>query len=347
MSDLLRPDEVPQWIRSRLNTVPRQPHVHASVDEDDCATIRTPGPFTVVTTDFINSSPALLELNIGGYEDLGRLVVRHNLSDLAGTGAKPVSFLLGACMPRDASRADFEDLFSGALSEAEKYGVPIVGGDTKLGSKRAIYGVAVGSVQHEDELMLRTNARPGDQVWCSGELGGFAASVLALAQGASVSVDLQEWALARILSGSVPLEKSGLVASLRLRAAGTDISDGLWDDAQDICDSSEVAMEIETEKIPIEPKAAAIAAALGIQPWTLAIASGGDFQFLCATRSENSHNMLALGMHRIGCIVARGESKLILGNRCAVSIPRVGHQDCRAVSFKEEIMATARALSTI
>ena len=56
----------------------------------------------MITTDYLNSWPIVLELKIGDFYELGKLLVIANLSDLCGTGAKPLCFLSSIMLKRNS-----------------------------------------------------------------------------------------------------------------------------------------------------------------------------------------------------------------------------------------------------
>ncbi|MDO8722132.1 MAG: AIR synthase related protein [Syntrophales bacterium] len=136
-----------------------------AINDDDCAVMRRGSSLLVVTMDFVNSHPIVMELGIGSWDTLGRLVVAANLSDLCGTGAKPVAMLIGITMPYGSLTEQFKRIIHGIKQETQRHGIPVIGGDTKLGHSFAIVGVAMGSAGSSKNLFLRNGARPGDLLW--------------------------------------------------------------------------------------------------------------------------------------------------------------------------------------
>ena len=104
------------------------------------------------------------------------MAVASSLSDLCGSGALPVALLIGVTLPHGTTETDFKELMRGVKVEADRYGVPVVGGDSKLGKSRALLAVAIGSAQSRKELFLKNGAKPGDIIWVSGNLGSVAAA---------------------------------------------------------------------------------------------------------------------------------------------------------------------------
>ncbi|MBN1125504.1 MAG: thiamine-monophosphate kinase [Sedimentisphaerales bacterium] len=335
------PDAMPAWLSSLWPSSRYGPFVIAGVNDDDCAVMKWDSQFVIITTDYLNSSPIAIELGVGGLDVLGRLVVAANLADLLSTGAIPRALLIGVTMHRGSTTEDFKQIMKGIKREADKYGVPVVGGDTKLGRALAVMGVAVGSVQNRQELFLKNAAKPGDTVWVSGPIGACSAAVLGLARGI-IPPTQRHWAIRTLTRPSLPIVQSRKAAIAHVGHGGIDVSDGLGEDLYRLCHASGVGVIIDAQNIPVPPRAAAIAAVLDLPAWALAFASGGDFQFIMTTSARCKKFMKELDFHPIGCVVAGHRQLLRLPNGSKRPLPRTGHRDVRNMSFQEEIQCLAR-----
>ncbi len=131
--------------------------------DDDCAVISIGGEsdVLVITTDFINSSPAIIELGKGSWYHLGQLVVCHNLADLACSGCAPRFFMSGICAPKDTTSEELLEFIRGVCDSCKLYNCALIGGDTKFGRTRSIYGTALGTPFGTGGAFLRTQAKPG------------------------------------------------------------------------------------------------------------------------------------------------------------------------------------------
>src|ERR1700691_4735225 len=96
---------------------------------DDAAIVTPPpGCDLVLTTDgviagvhfFPDDPPATI----------GRKALRMNLSDLAAKGARPMGFLLAIALPAAIDEAWIAAFAAGLGADAERYGCPLLGGDT-------------------------------------------------------------------------------------------------------------------------------------------------------------------------------------------------------------------------
>jgi thiamine-monophosphate kinase len=187
-----------------------------------------------------------------------------NLSDLAAMGATPRWALLAIGLPA-ADPAWLEPFSAGLFALAQRYAVELVGGDTTRAAARTICITAIGEVP-PGMALERGAARPGDEIWVSGELGGAA---LALARP-EIAAQFPE--IARRLHSPEPRIELGE----RLRAvahAAIDVSDGLAGDLAHILERSQVSARVDYERIP---KCAAFAKLDNPQLERECVLSGGD-----------------------------------------------------------------------
>ena len=337
MENKLDPDDAPTWI-SDILCYEDEKNIICSPNQDDCGIINIGNTCIIATTDYLNASPIATELDIGGYEDLGRLVVDNNLADLCGTGADPEALLLAFTLSRPTEKGVLEQLILGAKAEADNYGVPIIGGDTKLGESDALLGVAIGSATNQSSLFLKRGAIPGDDIWLSGPTGSVCAALLGLINDIG-NTEWRAWAENAIVHPSLPIEASRRVCDSGLANGGMDISDGLGDDLIELCETSDVGAIVDVNNIPVEDNARKIAEELGYPPWALSFVLGGDLQFVCTIpETANSRRTLRdIGLYRIGRITSSREEIMLNNNGYNWPIPHTGHRDSRNMSFADEI----------
>jgi thiamine-monophosphate kinase len=168
---------------------------------------------------------------------LGHKALAVNLSDLAAMGATPRWATLALAIPA-ADPAWLEAFAAGFYALAERYGVDLIGGDTTRSERLSICVAAIGEVP-PGLALTRAAARPGDDIWVSGELGGAALGL--------VHPEITE-AAKRL---HMPEPRVELGERLRgLAHAAIDISDGLAGDLGHIAGRSQVAAIIEYARIP-------------------------------------------------------------------------------------------------
>ena len=211
---------------------------------DDGAIVRpSPGCQLVISTDMLVAGTHFL--SNADPADLGWKVLAVNVSDMAAMGAQPRWALLAAALPA-ATESWLEKFAQGFFACAGAYGIDVIGGDTTKGPRNfcvTIFGeVPAGSA------LLRSGARPGDEVWISG-MPGRAALGLAHLQERLV---LTEPALSACLAAlHRPQPRVALGLALRgLATAAIDVSDGLLADLGHILEASGVAARLQPAVLP-------------------------------------------------------------------------------------------------
>ena len=134
---------------------------------DDCALLApAPGMQLAVSSDMLVEGRHFL--STVAPDRLGHKALAVNLSDLAACGAKPLAFTLALALPR-ADETLLEGFARGLFALAEAHGIELVGGDTTQGPLNICITV-MGEVPAGGAL-LRSGARPGDDLYVSGTVG--------------------------------------------------------------------------------------------------------------------------------------------------------------------------------
>jgi thiamine-monophosphate kinase len=233
---------------------------------------------------------------------LGHKALAVNLSDLAACGASPVAFTLALALPRvdDDWLAGFAD---GLFALADAHGIELVGGDTTAGA--LTLNLTVFGEVPNGAALLRSGARPGDDLWVSGTLGD---ARLAL-EGFRGNVDLP----GEVFSGvrralERPEPRVALGLALRgVASAAIDLSDGLLGDLGHVLERSGVGAEVDVADIPHS-------AALAAQPAGLRrrclLAGGDDYELLFTAPADRraavsaAAQLAGVPVHNIGRMVS-------------------------------------------
>ncbi len=200
--------------------------------------------------------------------------LRTNLSDLAAKGAEPAGYLLSLSVRKDTPLAWFEAFAQGLKQDQEEFSISLLGGDTTATPGPVTIAItAIGWVS-DGKLIRRSGARPGDLVFVSGTIGDAAAG-LALLQGEASP--LGEAERARLIARyRVPLPRLALGQALRgLASAALDVSDGLVADCGHLADASNVRIELDAARVPLDP---ALAAWWGAGAAERAATAGDDYE---------------------------------------------------------------------
>ena len=242
---------------------------------------------------------------------LGHKALAVNLSDLAAMGAQPRWALLALALPE--LDEDWLAAFSrGFFTLAEQHGVELVGGDTTRGPLNLCVTV-LGEVE-PGRALTRAGARPGDEIWVSGSLGG-AALGLAKVQGALVLTPAEAASCLKRLHSPEPRVALGR-ALLGVASAAIDVSDGLLADLGHILERSGVAAEVDFQRLPAHP---AVAARMADPLVRRCLLAGGDDYELCFTAPpgraqavEAAGRAAGVAVTRIGRVLA-GEGLMLVG----------------------------------
>lgn len=233
---------------------------------DDCAVLRLPrGHEALVTTDF-NLENVHFRRAWHPPDTIGHRCLARGLSDIAAMGGIPIAAFLSLALPRDLPQKWVNEFFRGLLRLANRFGVPLAGGDIAQSPSGVLADIAVvGSVPAE-KAVLRSGARAGDRIYVSGQLGAAAAVLHRLRAGK------------RIRAKDFPahfyptprLEVGRYLREHRLARAMIDISDGLSTDLTHICQESRVGARIVASEVPIARNA----------DLPLALHGGDDYELL-------------------------------------------------------------------
>lgn len=251
---------------------------------DDCALVRlAPGQQLAVSSDLLVEGRHFL--STVAPERLGHKALAVNLSDLAACGAEPLAFTLSIALPRvdDTWLAAFA---RGLFALADAAGIALAGGDTTSGPL-AIDITAMGQVP-PGQALLRSGARPGDELWVSGTLGD-ARLALEVFRG-SVSLPGDQFETVR-RAMELPQPRNALGLALRgVASAAIDLSDGLAGDLGHVLARSRVGALIDADALP---RSAVLAAQpLALQHLCL-LAGGDDYELLFTAPPARRDEVLA------------------------------------------------------
>jgi thiamine-monophosphate kinase len=287
---------------------------------DDAAVIKQfTGRDTVVSTDLIvedidfrreATQPRLL----------GHKALAVSLSDIAAMGARPRWAAVSIAVPPDIWASDFvAELYKGLFALADGYEVRLIGGDLSRAAGHIVIDSIVMGECASGTAVLRSGAKAGDQLFVTGSLGGSAAGLRLIERGARVGIheledpdvrSIQELLMRHLRPA--PRVGWGLVlGEERLASAMIDISDGLSSDLHHLCRESRVGAIIESGKLPIDSRVAALCGRRALDPLMLALHGGEDFELLFAVPPENiaklPNKVDGVGLTKIGEIKPESE----------------------------------------
>jgi thiamine-monophosphate kinase len=256
---------------------------------DDAAVLDMGDKNTVVTTDILTEG-IHFDLVYTPLKYLGYKAVIVNLSDIYAMNAIPTQIVVSIALSAKFTTKMIEELYEGIHLACETYGVDLVGGDTTSSlTGLTICITAIGAVLHK-KLVYRSGARENDLICVSGDLGAAYMGLQLLErekkifnQVGKIQLDLSvyDYILQRHLKPEARRDIINLFAENGIRpSAMIDISDGLSSEILHLCDASEKGCLIYAEKIPITKETRVMAEELNLEPITIALNGGEDYELL-------------------------------------------------------------------
>ncbi|HEV2860292.1 MAG TPA: thiamine-phosphate kinase [Pyrinomonadaceae bacterium] len=250
---------------------------------DDAAVIRHRAGFdTVITADLLVEGVDF-ELERFGVSarDVGHKALAVSLSDVAAMGARPTMCLLSVGVPRGRWEAGFlDEFYKGVGVLARRYGVSVIGGDVSRTPERVVVDSVVLGEVRRGRAVLRSGARPGDQIFVTGSLGGAAVGLRLLQRPTGEKLNVAGRRLIRRQTRPEPrVEWGRLLGEGKLASAMIDLSDGLSSDLAHLCGESGVGARVEGELLPVDPSLKSFAATEA-ELLSLALDGGEDFELL-------------------------------------------------------------------
>ncbi|MGD9509377.1 MAG: thiamine-phosphate kinase [Geminicoccaceae bacterium] len=255
-------------------------------------------------------------------ELVGGKLLRVNLSDLAAMGADPLAYLTAVARPPSIGDGWLQRFTSGLSTDQQRFGCHLIGGDTTSTTGPLVLSLTIVGTVPSGQALLRSGARPGDDVWVSGTLGD-AAIGLRVLRGLAVTEDE---ALELVGRYRAPSPRLALGRALRgLANAAIDVSDGLVADLAHICTESRAAAVIDVSRLPLSDVARGVPGAR-----EAALTGGDDYELLftapATQRSivEGLASAVGHAVTRIGAITEGSGVSVVEADGQPVILPRQG-----------------------
>jgi thiamine-monophosphate kinase len=126
---------------------------------DDAAVITVGDSSCLLTTDAIVEGVDFELTSASGY-DIGWKAIAVNASDIAAMGGRPTRAVATLYLRPDHAVELVDDVLSGLLAGADRYGLAIVGGDVTEAAELAVSIALLGDIG-ENGPVLRSGAMPG------------------------------------------------------------------------------------------------------------------------------------------------------------------------------------------
>jgi thiamine-monophosphate kinase len=256
---------------------------------DDSAIIDNSNFLTLVSTDLLLEG-IHFNLTYTPLKHLGYKSVIRGISDIYAMNGEPCQILVSIGISKRFSVEDLEGLYEGIYLACEKYKIDLAGGDTTSSLTGLTIGVtAIGKVDKEFAVG-RNGARPNDLICVTGDFGASFMGLQLLERerklfksnpGFQPDLTGYEYVVSRQLKPEFPSEIiSEISRNGFLPTSMIDISDGLASDLLHICKASGTGCKIYSEKIPVDQETFKVAEEFKIDPITVALNGGEDYELL-------------------------------------------------------------------
>ena len=230
----------------------------------ESAALAEPGARLAFTTDSYVVTPVEFP---GG--DIGKIAVAGTVNDLAVGGAKPLWLSAAFIIEEGTEVALLRRIVATMKAEADKAGVRIVTGDTKVVDRGAadtlfVTTAGVGVIPPGRE-MAAARVRPGDVAIVNGVLGDHGATILAARGDLALQSPIQSDCAAL-----GHLVEAVLAAAPGARAARDLTRGGLASALNEIAGAAGCGIEIEETGLPLRDEVVGMCEILGLDPLYLA-----------------------------------------------------------------------------
>ncbi len=233
----------------------------------DSALLDVPGGRIAVTTDSYVVNPLFFP---GG--NIGDLAINGTINDLACSGAQPLGLTAGFILEEG-----LEVELLGAIAQsmgraAAEAGVPVVTGDTKVVGKGGADGLFINTagvgVVPDGVRIGPEQARPGDHIIVSGNIGEHGVAIMSVREGIDfgTTVTTDSAPLHRLVAAMLSaVDDPNIVHVLRDPTRG-----GLVASTVEIARAAGVGVELDEHTIPVPETVRSACSFLGLDPLQVA-----------------------------------------------------------------------------
>ncbi len=250
---------------------------------DDGAVLDINGARIAFSTDSYTVDPIFFP---GG--NIGELAVNGTVNDVSMCGAMPLYLSCSIIMEEGFPVCDLENILKSMKDAAERAGVDIVTGDTKVvpgGSVDKIFINTSGiGIIPEGINVSGSNAAPGDKIILSGYIADHGVTILTKRENLSFETSVK--------SDSAPLNnmvKKIINAAQNIHVLRDPTRGGVGTTLNEIAASSGAGIKIYEDKIPIRDETRGICELMGFDPLYMA----NEGKLLAIVPEEYSNDVLS------------------------------------------------------
>ena len=288
---------------------------------DDAAVIAFNKKNTLISTDMLVEG-IHFDLSYFPLKHLGYKAITSSISDICAMNGICSQVTVSIAISNRFKIESLKDLYSGIKVACENYNVDLVGGDTTSSNKGLIISVTAIGFSCENGHVKRSGAKTNDLIVVSGTLGGAYLGLQVLEREKQVFLvnpnnkpDLT--AYKNIIQKQLrPEARNDIIEFFQESkikpTSMIDISDGLSSEIIHLCKSSNKGCKIYEDKIPISDDSLQACKEFNLEPTTIALSGGEDYQLLFTVGQENLEKIQNnLNLSVIGHITSSKEMILI------------------------------------
>ena len=267
----------------------RTPSVIRGIGDDAAVITSKAGQWTVLTTDLLTEG-IHFDLRTATMAVIGFRAAAANLSDIAAMGGTPQYLLAAVAIPRTGSSRQFHQLYRGMMAACRPHRVRLIGGDTSASCGGWFISLTLIGRVLPHTALFRSGAQIGDHLYVTGTIGDALAGLKLLNEPparvkrhprtAALSAKHRQFLIGRHLRPTARVAVGQWLSTHGFATSAIDISDGLSGDLRHICEESHVGVEVNLGALPVSPACRAYAASRTLDPMSLALTGGEDYELL-------------------------------------------------------------------
>ncbi|WP_435368108.1 hydrogenase expression/formation protein HypE [Neobacillus niacini] len=237
---------------------------HSEQTKLDSAVLTIPSQTIAVTTDSYVVKPIFFP---GG--NIGKLAITGTVNDLAVSGAIPHVITAGFIIEEGFPINSLKEIVNTMAGEAERAGVRIIAGDTKVVEKGSVDGLFINTtgigVMQEQHRLKPEIVQEGDSVIISGTIGDHGVAILSARNELGLLTDVRSDCASLNLLIHELLEEIKGIRIMRDPTRG-----GLATTLVELCEDFRFTVEMDEASIPVRKEVQGACDILGYDPIYLA-----------------------------------------------------------------------------
>ena len=243
-------------------------------------------------------------------------IIRSSISDLICKGVKPLYyFISGSGNKKTFSNINLKKISKSLNQEQKKYKILLCGGDTVLSNKLSF---SITSVGFSKKIIPRNNAKLGDDIYVTGNLGDSYAGLKILKKSININNNLKKYFINKYY---LPNLHPKLINKLLLFGnTSIDISDGLITDLEKLINKQKLSYKLFFDKIPISKNLEKLIKLKKFNKKNF-FSKGDDYQILFTANSSKSRiinklsKTLNIKISKIGKICSISQKSQIIDQK--------------------------------